>query len=90
MKTESVIKSAVGFFLVILLGSLVSAALGGAFTATAAVISPECASVFFGKSVKSAGNGIENMIKIAREFKKLTTLPIIIQSNAGIPEMNLY
>ena len=27
------------------------------------------------------------MIKIAHEFKKLTTLPIIIQSNAGIPEM---
>ncbi len=35
----------------------------------------------------NCGNGIENMIKIAREFKKLTTLPIIIQSNAGIPEM---
>ncbi len=27
------------------------------------------------------------MIKIAHEFKKLTILPIIIQSNAGIPEM---
>ena len=35
----------------------------------------------------NCGNGIENMIKIAREFKKLTILPIIIQSNAGIPEM---
>ena len=35
----------------------------------------------------NCGNGIENMIKIAREFKKLTVLPIIIQSNAGIPEM---
>ncbi len=35
----------------------------------------------------NCGNGIENMIKIAHEFKKLTTLPIIIQSNAGIPEM---
>ena len=35
----------------------------------------------------NCGNGIENMIKIAREFKKLTIHPIIIQSNAGIPEM---
>ena len=35
----------------------------------------------------NCGNGIENMIKIAREFKKLTILPTIIQSNAGIPEM---
>lgn len=35
----------------------------------------------------NCGNGIENMIKIAHEFKKLTTLPIIIQSNAGIPAM---
>ncbi|NQV19253.1 MAG: homocysteine S-methyltransferase family protein [Armatimonadetes bacterium] len=35
----------------------------------------------------NCGNGIENMIKIAHEFNKLTILPIIIQSNAGIPEM---
>ena len=35
----------------------------------------------------NCGNGIENMIKMAREFKKLTILPIIIQSNAGIPVM---
>jgi 5-methyltetrahydrofolate--homocysteine methyltransferase len=35
----------------------------------------------------NCGNGIENMIRIAREFKKHTQLPIIIQSNAGIPEM---
>ena len=33
----------------------------------------------------NCGNGIVNMIAIAREFKKHTTLPIIIQSNAGIP-----
>ncbi|MCK4338708.1 MAG: homocysteine S-methyltransferase family protein, partial [Candidatus Cloacimonetes bacterium] len=33
------------------------------------------------------GHGIENMIKIAYEFKKYSSLPIIIQSNAGIPEM---
>lgn len=35
----------------------------------------------------NCGHGIENMIKIAYEFKKYSSLPIIIQSNAGIPEM---
>jgi len=35
----------------------------------------------------NCGNGIENMIKIAQEFKNFSKLPIIIQSNAGIPEM---
>nr|MBC8384240.1 homocysteine S-methyltransferase family protein [Candidatus Cloacimonadota bacterium] len=35
----------------------------------------------------NCGNGIENMIKIAREFKKISSLPIIIQSNAGLPEI---
>ena len=35
----------------------------------------------------NCGNGIENMIKIAREFKKYSSLPLIIQSNAGVPEM---
>ena len=35
----------------------------------------------------NCGNGIENMIKIAKEFKRYSQLPIIIQSNAGIPEM---
>jgi len=35
----------------------------------------------------NCGNGIENMIKIAKEFKKYSDLPIIIQSNAGLPEM---
>ncbi len=35
----------------------------------------------------NCGNGIENMIKIAAEFKKHSSLPVIIQSNAGIPEV---
>jgi len=35
----------------------------------------------------NCGNGIENMIKIAGEFKKYSKLPIIIQSNAGLPEL---
>lgn len=36
----------------------------------------------------NCGNGIENMIKISQEFKKQSTLPIIIRSNAGFPEMH--
>ncbi|UCB53525.1 MAG: homocysteine S-methyltransferase family protein [Candidatus Zixiibacteriota bacterium] len=35
----------------------------------------------------NCGNGIENMVKIAKQFKKHSKLPIIIQSNAGIPEI---
>jgi len=35
----------------------------------------------------NCGNGIKNMIEIASEFKKSSHLPIIIQSNAGLPEM---
>jgi 5-methyltetrahydrofolate--homocysteine methyltransferase len=35
----------------------------------------------------NCGNGIENMILIAQEFKKYSRLPIIIQSNAGMPEL---
>lgn len=34
----------------------------------------------------NCGNGIENMIKIAREFREVSNLPLIIQSNAGQPE----
>lgn len=35
----------------------------------------------------NCGNGIENMIRIAKEFRDYSRLPLIIQSNAGIPEM---
>ncbi len=35
----------------------------------------------------NCGNGIDNMIKIASEFKKYATVPLIIQSNAGLPEI---
>lgn len=35
----------------------------------------------------NCGNGIENMVSIALECRKCTRLPIIIQSNAGIPEL---
>jgi len=35
----------------------------------------------------NCGNGIEAMIKIAQEFRKYTTLPLVFQSNAGVPKM---
>jgi 5-methyltetrahydrofolate--homocysteine methyltransferase len=35
----------------------------------------------------NCGNGIEKMVAIAREFKKVANLPILIQSNAGLPEL---
>ena len=35
----------------------------------------------------NCGNGIEKMIEIAVEFKQHTSLPVIIQSNAGVPEL---
>jgi len=35
----------------------------------------------------NCGNGIENMILIAKEFRQHTNLPLIIQSNAGMPEL---
>lgn len=35
----------------------------------------------------NCGNGIENMTAIAEEFGKCSKLPLIIQSNAGLPQM---
>ncbi len=35
----------------------------------------------------NCGNGIEKMIEIAVEFKKHSSLPVVIQSNAGMPEL---
>lgn len=35
----------------------------------------------------NCGNGIVNMIAIAEEFMKNTTLPVLIQSNAGLPAL---
>jgi len=34
----------------------------------------------------NCGNGIDNMIEIAKQIKELSDRPILIQSNAGIPE----
>jgi 5-methyltetrahydrofolate--homocysteine methyltransferase len=35
----------------------------------------------------NCGNGSENMVRIAEEFKKVSDIPIIIQPNAGLPEL---
>jgi 5-methyltetrahydrofolate--homocysteine methyltransferase len=35
----------------------------------------------------NCGNGIRNMAAIAGEFLEKTTLPVLIQSNAGLPEL---
>lgn len=35
----------------------------------------------------NCGNGIENMIKIAYTYREYSQLPLIIQANAGLPEM---
>lgn len=35
----------------------------------------------------NCGNGIDNMVLIAREFRRNTALPLVIQSNAGVPKL---
>lgn len=63
-----------GFFT--MMGVTVEKAADGLAEAGADIVGSNC------------GNGIENMIKIAAELKKHTLLPIIIQSNAGLPEVH--
>ncbi len=60
-----------GFFTIMGIG--IEEAAAGMAEAGADIIGSNC------------GNGIENMVEIAKEFKRHTSLPIIIQSNAGIP-----
>lgn len=47
MSTENAIKTAVGFFLIILAGALLAAGVGGAFGALVATVSPEFVSGLF-------------------------------------------
>jgi 5-methyltetrahydrofolate--homocysteine methyltransferase len=35
----------------------------------------------------NCGNGIDNMVRIAAEFRKHTSKPLLIQSNAGLPQI---
>ncbi len=62
-----------GFYTI--MGINIEQAAKGLETAGADIIGSNC------------GNGIENMVKIAREFRAYSTLPLIIQSNAGLPEI---
>jgi 5-methyltetrahydrofolate--homocysteine methyltransferase len=62
-----------GFFTV--MGVTVEQAAKGLGEAGADIIGSNC------------GNGIEEMISIAQEFKRCTKLPVMIQANAGIPEL---
>lgn len=62
-----------GFYTV--MGVNIEEAAGGLESEGADIIGSNC------------GNGIENMIKIAKEFREFSSLPIVIQSNAGIPEI---
>ncbi|MEW6411727.1 MAG: homocysteine S-methyltransferase family protein [Candidatus Zixiibacteriota bacterium] len=36
----------------------------------------------------NCGNGIDNMVKIGEQFTKHSRIPVIIQSNAGLPNVN--
>lgn len=62
-----------GFYTI--MGVTIERAIKGLEAAGADVVGSNC------------GNGIENMVRIAGECRKFTGLPIIIQSNAGIPEL---
>jgi hypothetical protein len=53
MNTENAIKTAVGFFVVVLVGALLSALVGGAFGALIATVSPEFVSSLFSQKAES-------------------------------------
>ena len=56
----------------------------GVDTATAASGLAEAGADVVGSN---CGNGIQKMIEIAKEFRKHSDLPLIIQSNAGLPKL---
>jgi len=62
-----------GFFTV--MGVTIEQAVEGLLEAGADVVGSNC------------GNGIDNMVRIAEEFRKHTSCPLIIQSNAGLPRI---
>jgi 5-methyltetrahydrofolate--homocysteine methyltransferase len=71
MATMTFDKTGWGFYTI--MGVSVDEAAGGLEDAGADVIGSNC------------GNGIEEMVEIAAELNSHTSLPIIIQSNAGVP-----
>lgn len=62
-----------GFFTI--MGVSIEQAAAGLADAGADIIGSNC------------GNGIENMVEIARQFRQHSSMPLLIQSNAGLPEM---
>jgi 5-methyltetrahydrofolate--homocysteine methyltransferase len=62
-----------GFFTI--MGTTIEQAVRGLADAGANVIGSNC------------GNGIDKMVEIAEEMRRHTTLPLMIQSNAGVPEL---
>jgi 5-methyltetrahydrofolate--homocysteine methyltransferase len=62
-----------GYFTI--MGVSVAAAAAGLAQAGADVIGSNC------------GNGVEHMVAIAREFRRHTALPLLIQPNAGLPRV---
>lgn len=61
----------------------------GYFTMMGSSVEQACAAlVDAGANVvgSNCGNGVEKMVEIAREFERHATVPIAIQSNAGLPE----
>jgi 5-methyltetrahydrofolate--homocysteine methyltransferase len=61
-----------GFFTV--MGVTIEQACSGLVEAGANIVGSNC------------GNGIDRMVEIARDFTEHATVPVIIQSNAGLPE----
>jgi len=72
MATMTFDKTPRGYFTII--GNSIADAIASLRAAGADVVGSNC------------GNGLDKMIDIAQEFKQLTALPIMIQSNAGQPE----
>lgn len=73
MATMTFDKGPRGFFT--MMGVSVKKAVEGLQAAGADVVGSNC------------GNGIEAMVLIAREMRALTDLPLLIQSNAGLPRL---
>jgi 5-methyltetrahydrofolate--homocysteine methyltransferase len=72
MATMTFDKTPRGFFT--MMGVNVPTAVAGLLEAGADIVGSNC------------GNGLENMIALAREFRRHTERPLLIQSNAGLPE----
>jgi 5-methyltetrahydrofolate--homocysteine methyltransferase len=62
----------------------------GFFTTMGVTVKQACEElVAAGASIvgSNCGNGIDKMVEIAREFNAHSSVPVIIQSNAGVPEV---